>query len=266
MVVVTSNQRDVIFEAVRAMYTEVATKPWAEFHFPTGRRACEVVGYPGELLDRLPAAAVESFAGVGYPFRCDVIRAGDVVLDIGSGSGTDVFVALEHAGSAGRAVALDMTAAMRDKLRRLAVENNVAERVDILEGNAEDIALPDESVDVVTSNGVINLVPDKAAVARDIYRVLKPGGRVQIADIVLEVPAGESCRSNAKLWAECIVGATPETEYVMAFQQAGFEDVEVLHQLDYFAASSSESTRETAHGLGAHSIVMRAHKPNRPRV
>jgi ubiquinone/menaquinone biosynthesis C-methylase UbiE len=261
MVVVTSNQRDVIFEAVRAMYTDVATKPWAEFHFPTGRHACEVVGYPVELLDRLPAAAVESFAGVGYPFKCDVIRAGDVVLDIGSGSGTDIFVALERAGSTGHALALDMTAAMREKLRRLANENGVAERLDILDGYAEDIPLPDATVDVVTSNGVINLVPDKSAVAREIYRVLKPGGRVQIADIVLEVHAGEACRSNAKLWAECIVGATPETEYVMAFERAGFEAVEVLQQFDYFAASSSQSTRDTAHGLGAHSIVMRARKP-----
>lgn len=260
MVVVTSSHREVIFDAVRAMYTDVATRPWAEFHFPTGRRACEVVGYPADQLDRVPAAALESFAGVGNPFECDVIRSGDVVLDIGSGSGTDVFIALERAGLTGRVVALDMTPAMREKLRRLTQESGVAEAVEIVAGNAEEIPLPDASVDVVTSNGVINLVPNKAAVAREIYRVLKPGGRVQIADIVLTMPASDACRSNAQLWAECIVGATPESDYIATFTHAGFEEVELLHSLDYFAASASASTRDTAHGLGAHSITMRARK------
>lgn len=260
MVVVTTDQREVIFEAVRAMYTDVASKPESNFHFPTGRAACAQFGYPDELLDRVPARALESFAGVGYPFRCNVIRPGDVVLDIGSGAGTDVFIALEQTGSAGRVIGLDLTRAMREKLRALTLEAGVAERVDILDGNAEAIPLPDESVDVVTSNGVINLVPDKAAAAAEIYRVLKPGGRVQIADIVLQVPAAEACRSNAQLWAECIVGATPETEYLATFRNAGFDRVELVDSFDYFAISPSESTRETAQGLGGHAIVMAARK------
>jgi arsenite methyltransferase len=260
MVVVTSNQRDVIFEAVRAMYTEVASRPELGFHFPTGRAACEQFGYPHDLLDRVPARALESFAGVGYPFQSDVIRPGDVVLDIGSGAGTDVFVALEQAGPTGRVIGLDMTKAMREKLRAITLDAGVAERVDIVEGNAEEIPLPDASVDVVTSNGVINLVPDKPAVAREIYRVLKPGGRVQIADIVLQTPASDACRSNAQLWAECIVGATPENEYVQTLRDAGFATVEVIEQLDYFSFSPSESTRKTARGLGGHTIVLRAMK------
>lgn len=260
MVVVTSDQREVIFEAVRAMYTTVASKPDTGFHFPTGRAACEQFGYPAVLLDRVPARALESFAGVGYPFQCDVIQAGDTVLDIGSGAGTDVFVALEKAGPDGRAIALDMTRAMREKLRAITLEAGVAERVEIVAGNAEQIPLPDASVDVVTSNGVINLVPDKKAVAREIFRVLKPQGRVQIADIVLEVPASEACRSNAELWAECIVGATPENEYVQTLWDAGFASVEIVEQLDYFAFSPSESTRKTAQGLGGHTIVLRARK------
>ena len=259
MVVVTSNQRDVIFDAVRAMYTDVATKPGAEFHFPTGRRACEAVGYPALLLDSVPASAVESFAGVGFPFQCDVIRAGDVVLDIGSGSGTDVFIAANAAGPEGRVLALDMTPAMREKLRRLVHEHGIHERVQILSGNAEEIPLPDASVDVVTSNGVINLVPNKQLVAREIYRVLRPGGRVQIADIVLRVPAADACRANAQLWAECIVGATPESDYVQTFEAAGLK-VEVIQHLDYFAHSPSKSTRDTAGGLGAHTVVLRAIK------
>lgn len=261
MVIVTSNQREVIFEAVRAMYTDVASRPEAGFHFPTGRSACEQFGYPAPLLDLVPARALESFAGVGYPFQCDVVNSGDIVLDVGSGAGTDVFIALQKVGPTGRVFGLDMTRAMREKLQAILTEAGVADRVDILEGNAEQMPLPDQSVDVVTSNGVINLVPDKAAVAREIHRVLRPGGRVQIADIVLQKPAAEACRSNAQLWAECIVGATPEAEYVRTFDAAGFSNVEVVQQLDYFAFSPSESTRQTARGLGGHTIVLRATRP-----
>jgi arsenite methyltransferase len=260
MVVITSDQRDVIFDAVRAMYTAVAESPDQEYHFPTGRRACEYVGYPAALLDRLPAAAVESFAGVGHPFAADVIRSGDVVLDIGSGSGTDLLLAALVAGPTGRAIGLDMTAAMRAKAaanaRAMGLDN-----VELVDGNAEAIPLPDESVNVVTSNGVINLVPDKTAAVREIHRVLRPGGRVQIADIVVRDVPSDACRANPQLWAECIVGATTEADYLETFRSAGFDDVERLAVLDYFAASSSESTRRTAGGFGAYALVLRARKP-----
>jgi arsenite methyltransferase len=260
MVVVTSEQRDVLFEAVRDMYTAVAEHPDQEFHFPTGRRACEYVGYPTGLLARVPAAAVESFAGVGYPFAADVIGPGDVVLDIGSGSGTDLLVAALLTGGEGRAIGLDMTEAMR---RKAAANARTAglENVELIDGNAESIPLPDASVDVVTSNGVINLVPDKAAAAREIVRVLKPGGRIQIADIVVRDLPSDECRAKPQLWAECIVGATTEDEYLQTFQAAGLDQVERLDELDYFAASTSESTRKTAHGFGAHSVVIRGRKP-----
>jgi arsenite methyltransferase len=261
MVVITVDQRDVIFDAVRNMYTAVALHPEEEFHFPTGRRACEYVGYPAALLDQLPVTAVESFAGVGQPFSADAIRAGDVVLDIGSGSGTDLLIAAMMTGPGGRAIGLDMTQAMREKAAgnaRLIGARNV----DLIDGNAEDIPLPDASVDVVTSNGVINLVPDKTAVAREIHRVLRPGGRVQIADIVVRDVPSDACRANPQLWAECIVGATTGADYLSTFRSAGFEDVELVSELDYFAASRSESTRRTADGFGAHSIVMRARKPH----
>lgn len=261
MVVITTDQRDVIFDAVRAMYTSVADLPDAEYHFPTGRAACDYVGYPADMLDRLPSAAVASFAGVGHPFSADVIREGDTVLDIGSGSGTDLLIAALMVGSTGRAIGLDMTRAMRDKAaanaRALGVHN-----VEIVDGNAESIPLPDGSVDVVTSNGVINLVPDKAAAIREIQRVLRPGGRMQIADIIVGSVPSDECRSNPQLWAECIVGATTVDDYVDMFRAAGFEEVERLSELDYFAASSSESTRRTAGGFGARSVVMRARKPD----
>jgi arsenite methyltransferase len=259
MVVITSTQRDVIVDAVRAMYTAVADRPEDEYHFPTGRLACEYVGYPAEQLDLLPASALESFAGVGYPFAADTIRPGDVVLDIGSGSGTDLLLAALLAGVGGRAIGLDMTEAMRRKASANARVLDLA-NVELVDGDAEAIPLPDESVDVVTSNGVINLVPDKAAAAREIHRVLRPGGRVQIADIVVRDVPSDECRSQPQLWAECIVGATTEADYLDTFRAAGLEDVERLSELDYFAASSSESTRRTAGGFGAHSIVIRARK------
>ncbi|MGQ0813064.1 MAG: methyltransferase domain-containing protein [Gemmatimonadota bacterium] len=259
MVVVTSLQRDVIFDAVRSMYTEVAGSPEKQFHFPTGRSACVWVGYPESELERVPARAVESFAGVGYPFAANVICAGDVVLDIGSGSGTDVFIARELTGQDGRVCGLDMTVAMREKLGAIAAANGAA-NIEILAGNAESIPLPDDSVDVVTSNGVINLIPDKQQVAREIFRVLKPGGRVQIADIVLGATASDACRSNPKLWAECIVGATTEAVYLDYFASAGFTDIEVLARHDYFAGSASIETRGVAQQLGAQAMVMRAWK------
>lgn len=260
MVVITSNQREVIFEAVQAMYTEVASFPEKVFHFPTGREACEFVGYPGDQLDHLPVSAVESFAGVGYPFAAKVLAAGDVVLDVGAGSGTDVLVGRRLVGSAGAVIGLDMTPRMREKLRANLVAAGASD-VRVLDANAERIPLPDASVDVVTSNGVLNLVPDKPAAVREIFRVMRAGGRLQIADIVLGTPPSPASRARPQLWAECIVGATTEGEYIDCFRSAGFRDVEVLSSLDYFARSPSAETRRVAASLGALSIVMRGRKP-----
>lgn len=259
MVAITSNQRDVILDAVQAMYTAVASTPDQEFHFPTGRRACELVGYPAAQLDRLPPEAVESFAGVGYPFAADVIRAGDVVLDVGSGSGTDALIASRLVGSGGRVIGLDLTAAMRRKLEANARGAGAA-NITILSGNVEEIPLPDAAVTVVSTNGVINLVPDKAAAIREMYRVLGPGGRVQLADIVVETMPSAACRAQPQLWAECIVGATSAAEYVALFEGAGFRHIEILRQQDYFAASHSAETRKVAQSFGAHAIVLRAVK------
>jgi SAM-dependent methyltransferase len=257
MVAVLSNQREVILDAVKAMYTAVAATPEKEFHFPTGRPACLFIGYPVDQLDMIPAQAVESFAGVGYPFMGGAIRAGDVVLDVGSGSGTDVLIASHLVGSTGRVYALDMTEAMRGKLREN-IDRAGATNVEVVEGNAEEIPLPDGSVTVVTSNGVLNLVPDKAKAVAEIARVLRPGGRVQIADIVLATTPSDACRSHPELWAECVVGATTEGDYLDLFRTAGLVEVEQLCQLDYFAGSASAETRKVAASFGARSIVMRA--------
>lgn len=259
MVAILSNQREVIFDAVRRMYTDVATKPHQGFHFPTGRQACEFVGYPPEQLAQLPDSAIESFAGVGYPFAADVIRQGDTVLDIGSGSGTDTLIARILVGDSGRVIGLDMTPAMRQKLRETAALAG-ADNVEVLAGNAENIPLPDTSVDVVTTNGVLNLIPDKTRAIREIGRVLRAGGWLQLADIVVDSLPSEACRSHPELWAECVVGATKVETYIEAFTDAGLVDIEVLHRLDYFAGSSSAETRKVAGSFGAHAVVLRGRR------
>lgn len=258
MVAIFSDKKEFIFRAVAEMYTDVATHPEKLFHFPTGRLACLYVGYPAAQLDLVPSAAVESFAGVGYPFAAGVIREGDVVLDVGSGSGTDTLIASTLTGPRGRVHALDMTQAMLEKLRRNATAMG-AGNVEPIEGNAEQIPLPEGSVDVVTSNGVLNLVPDKPRAFAEIARVLKPGGRLQISDISLAKPVSDKSRSDPKLWAECVVGAVVEDDYVGQLRAQGL-DVEVIGRLDYFAGSASADTRRVAHALGAHTVVMRGAK------
>lgn len=260
MVYVASLNKDLIFGAVRAMYTDVALHPEREYHFPTGRAACIFVGYPAARLAELPGVAVESFAGVAYPFAANVIGEGDTVLDIGSGSGTDLLLAARTVGDGGRAIGLDMTAAMLEKVSRSVIAAG-ASNVRLLEGNAEKIPLPDASVDVITSNGVLNLVPDKRTACAEIHRVLKPGGRVQIGDIALGQPLSGDCLSNPQLWAECIVGATLENEYLAMLQQSGFTHIEVLGRLDYFCASISAATRSIAQSFHARSVLIRAAKP-----
>jgi ubiquinone/menaquinone biosynthesis C-methylase UbiE len=262
MVAFTSMQREHILEAVQAMYTDVARVPEKGYHFPVGREACLVLGYQAEWLDRIPATAVESFAGVACPVQGDVFQAGDTVLDIGSGSGTDSLIAALRVGDRGRVYGLDMTDAMLAKfgsnIEKLGVHNVVR-----LRGNAEAIPLPDQSVDIITSNGVLNLVYDKPRVFADMYRVLRPGGRITISDISVsrDLETLEEAKNNPRLWAECVAGAVTDKDYLTELGKAGFEQLDVIDELDYFSHSSSEQTRQIARNFGAHSIVLRGIKP-----
>lgn len=262
MVAVLGYSKDQITEAVQAMYSAVARAPEQGFHFPVGREACLAVGYPEAELDRLPAAAVASFAGVGYPFHAGIIREGDVVLDIGAGSGTDTLIASRLVGATGRVWALDITPTMLERLRLTLSEAGIT-NVDPVQGDAERIPLPDNSVDVVTSNGVLNLVPDKRRAFAEIFRVLRPGGRVQIADIVIDRPVPIGGRSDPQMWAECVVGACVDEDYLALFRGTGFEEVTVLREFDYFSASSSPDTRRIAEALGARSIELAMKRPAR---
>jgi SAM-dependent methyltransferase len=253
MVAIFGFSREKVIAAVMEMYTAVANSPRRGFHFPVGREACLTVGYPQAVLEALPGEALESFAGVGYPFRAGVIRPGDTVLDVGAGSGTDALVAARLAGPHGKVLALDMTHAMSAKLRALVSRLHIA-NIEVLEGNAEAIPLPDASVDAVTSNGMLNLVPDKRRAIAELRRVLRPGGRAQIADIVIRRPVTLDCATDPKLWAECVVGATVEEDYLALFRDAGFEEVTLLREFDYFAHSPSVETRDIARRFGARSI------------
>lgn len=260
MVAIAGFTREQILRAVRGMYGEVATSPSRQFHFPTGRDACLFVGYPRDWLDQLPFAVVESFAGVGFPFRAGVIRRGDRVLDIGAGSGTDALIAARLVGPEGQVLALDLTPAMLTKLKRNVAAAGVT-NIHVIEGNAEAIPLADASVDAVTSNGVLNLVPDKPKAFAELFRVLRAGGQAQIADIIVSRPAGDAARRDPKLWAECVVGAVPEDDYLDLIRTAGFGDVSVLRRFDYFSASSSADTRRLAGVLGAKAAEIAMRRP-----
>lgn len=260
MVAIVSQKREAIRRAVLDMYTAVAGAPHRPYHFPVGRAACLALGYPEEQLEGLPERALESFAGVGYPFAAGAVREGDTVLDVGSGSGTDALICARLVGPRGRVYALDMTPDMRAKLQANAVAAGLT-NVEVLAGEAESIPLPDASVDAVTTNGVLNLVPDKARAIAEIHRVLKPGGRLQIADIALARQVAERYRQDPQMWAECVVGAVEEERYLEMLRKVGFEDVERLHELDYFGLSSSGKTREVARLFNAHSVALRAAKP-----
>lgn len=258
MVAILSGKKEFIFKAVREMYSDVALHPAKTFHFPTGRLACLFVGYPAAQLDLLPHSAVESFAGVGYPFVAAVIGSGDTVLDVGSGSGTDALLASLVSGG-GRVYGLDITEAMLDKLRGNAAAAGI-ENVQALQGNAEEIPLPDASVDVVTSNGVLNLVPDKRRAFSEIARVLRPGGRLQVSDIALRNPVSEKARADPQLWAECVVGAVLQEDYLTLLRDVGLQ-VEAIGCQDYFSGSVSADTRRAAKAFGAHAITLRGMRP-----
>ena len=186
-------------DAVAEKYGAVATVPDGDFHFHTGRFLARRLGYDPAVVDRLPDAAVESFAGVGNPFSLAVLTPGERVVDVGAGGGFDSFVAAGQVGPSGRVVGVDMTAEMLEKSRATARAMGL-DNVEFREGLVEAMPVDDAWADVVISNGVINLCADKAQVFAEIWRVLKPGGRLQFADIANGAPVPEAATSDIDLW------------------------------------------------------------------
>ncbi len=216
-----------IKEAVGRKYSQVAETPGAKFNFPVGRTFAESVGYPPEVLDRLPAAICESFTGAGNPQSYVDPRPGETVLDLGCGAGLDLFFYARAVGDGGRVCGLDLSAAMIAKARGNLEAAGIS-NAEFLNAAADAIPLPDAAVDLVTANGIYNLSPDKDAVLREVYRVLRPGGRTVFAEIVLTSPLPEEIRRNIDDWFRCIGGALPKAEFVSRLESVGFKDVRIL--------------------------------------
>jgi len=250
--------RDSLESQVKEMYRKVAEEPHAGYHFEMGRGLTERLGYPVADLDRIPQAAIESFAGVGYYFHLADLREGETVVDLGSGSGTDTFIAALKVGAKGRVIGLDMTDAQLEKASRLCDEAGFAQ-VEYRKCHIEDAPVETGTADAVISNGVINLSPDKAAVFREAARMLKPGGRLAIADIVTESRLPESVSCNADLWAACIGGAMQVDDYVAAIEDSGLivETVETNGAYGFI----SDNARGASEKWGVKSVSLLARKP-----
>ena len=184
---------------IQKEYTVVATTPETSFHFQTGRPLAELLGYSPDMIESVPTGNLESFAGTGNPFSLDKIEPGEQVVDVGSGAGFDSLIAAGLVGPTGKVIGVDMTPAMLDKARVGAAEAGLT-NVEFHEGQAERLPVADNWADVVISNGVVNLCPDKTAVFKEMYRVLKPGGRLQIGDILVQKAVPEEAKEDIDLW------------------------------------------------------------------
>jgi SAM-dependent methyltransferase len=229
---------------VRVKYAEVATNPDGQFHFHTGRRLAEHLGYPPEIRAALPDEAMASFAGVDNPFGAGRLPVGGRVVDLGSGGGFDCFVAAELVGATGAVIGVDMTPAMLDRARRVAGELQ-AGNVEFREGILESLPVDDGWADVVISNGVINLVADKAQVFAEAYRVLRPGGVLQIADIAVGGEVPEAAKCDIELWTDCIAGGLSVDEWCGYIEQAGFRALSVGLPTDTFRGAAGEARART---------------------
>jgi len=252
---VTSVDVHELEDKVQAMYQEVAEHPGGRFHFEMGRVLAQRLGYPTEVLDRIPTGAVDSFAGVGYFFDMADLQPGERILDLGSGSGMDAFFAALTVGEAGGVQGLDMTEAQLRKAERLRAAGGFG-WVQFTPGHIEGLPFPDSSFDVVISNGVINLSPAKAVVFAEAARVLRPGGRLAVADIVTEKPLTEKIVCNTDLWASCIGGAAQEDAYQDAIAGAGFE-VGQTRRNDYHFLSRQALNASSTYGVKSVSVLAR---------
>jgi ubiquinone/menaquinone biosynthesis C-methylase UbiE len=243
---------------VQDMYRAVAENPHGEFHFEMGRGMAERLGYAPGDLDRIPAEAIESFAGVGHFFHLAGLQPGETVVDLGSGSGMDTFIAGLKVGASGRVIGVDMTDAQRTKAEGLRDRAGFGQ-VEYRKGHIEELPVDSDSADCVISNGVINLAPEKACVFREAARVLRRGGRLAIADIVTDIALPDSVVCNATLWAACIGGAMQVQAYAKEIEGAGLEVVRQEENAAY--RFISDRAQGAARKYGVKSISLLARKP-----
>jgi arsenite methyltransferase len=240
---------------VKDMYRHVAVEPEGDYHFELGRPLAMQLGYPSDILDRVPSGAIESFAGVGYFFDLAELTEGESVIDLGSGSGMDVFFAADQVGPQGRVVGIDFTIEQLDKARRLAAAEGFGQ-VELQEGRIDSLPAEDGTFDCVISNGVINLSPEKDRVFAEAARVLRPGGRLAIADIVSEQQLKESIVCDADLWASCIGGAAQQDAYREAIEAAGLR-IEDIKQNPYEFISERARDASVKYGVKSVSVLAR---------
>jgi len=245
---------------VLATYDRVARDPGGDFHFHRGARyAVDYLRYDADELTFLPDECTARFAGVGNPLRIGPVRRGETVLDHACGGGMDLLLAARRVGPQGRAIGVDMTPAMRDAAAGAAQRAGLGSVVEIREGFFEELPVGDESVDVVLSNGVLNLSPDKERVVGEICRVLRPGGRLYLADVVVQRELKYEVRNNPELWAACIAGALPEYELSDLALASGLRDPRIVERFDCFRDTTAEG--KVARDLRVHAVNFYARKP-----
>lgn len=240
----------VLRDAIRVEYEAVATDPSRGFHFHTGRPLARLLGYADALLDGIPEDAIASMAGTGNPFALGPVGEGERVVDCGSGAGVDSILAGRLVGATGAVIGIDMTDGMLRKARAAATAAGAA-NVEFREGFLEALPVDTAWADLVISNGVLNLVPDKAAALAEMHRVLRPGGRLQLADIVLGRAVSDDAKQDVSLWTGCIAGGLSRAELAALVSQAGFRDVQVLDGVDVFADAPQHSNAAAFGTIGA---------------
>ncbi len=243
---------------VKAMYRDVAENPHGEYHFEMGRPMAERLGYAPSDLDRIPSESIDSFAGVGYYFHLAKLKKGETVVDLGSGSGMDTFVAALKVGASGKVIGVDMTDEQLQKAKRLRDRDGFTS-IEYLKGYIEDVALPDGSVDAVISNGVFNLATDKGKVFAEVARLLRPGGRMAISDIVTEVQLSDKIVCDSTLWAACIGGAAQQDAYRDQIEGAGLRMITSEDNPAY--QFISDNARGASRKYGVKSVSILAVKP-----
>jgi SAM-dependent methyltransferase len=244
---------------VLATYDRVAREPEGDFHFHRGPDyAAQYLNYDRRELALIPARATARFAGVGNPHRIGLILPGETVLDHACGGGMDLLLAARRVGPRGRAIGVDMTPAMRESAAIAAREAGLDGIVEIRPGVYEELPVADSSVDVLISNGVVNLAPDKTRVFREIERVLKPGGRLYLADVVVARELRMEARGNPDLWAACIGGALPEPELFEVAAAAGLRDGCITERFDCFRNTSAGA--KVSKDLRVHAVNFFARK------
>ena len=241
-------------QQVKDVYRDVAEKPDGEYHFETGRPLAERLGYDPEDLRYVPDAAIDSFAGVGYHFDLAELEAREDVLDLGCGSGADCFVAALHVTETGTVTGVDITDEQIENTRRLAEEGGF-HNVSVRHSYIEELPFEDDTFDAVISNGVINLSAEKERVFAEAARVLKPGGRLALSDILSEKHLPERIKSNADLWAACIGGAMQIDRYTETVEDAGFTVTAMKENDEYHFTSDSAVNACDEYGIKSLSLV-----------